>query len=117
MVLDGNELDRIVYDVVQDCSRVRPTREEIAQHVLDHIKMHISDYVVPSIERLVREKRNIEDRDTSRGRPYIYWAAPSSTVVTMPTGPKGEKRHGRRLPSSPYLLGGKETCFNAKMDD
>ncbi len=73
MELDGDELDRIVYKTIQDCSHLALTREEIAQHVLDHIKHHVLQYILPSIERLVETKQVIEDRDVSRGRPYVYY--------------------------------------------
>jgi hypothetical protein len=76
MVLDRAELDRIVYDVIRDWDALRLTREQIADHVLDrmldHIKLHILEYVSPSIDRLLANERVIEDRDSSRGRPDIY---------------------------------------------
>ena len=76
MVLDGNELDRIVYDAIRNRSSSALTREEIAQLVLDHIKLHISEYIMPSIERLRGKDQIIEDRDDSRGRPYTYNVSP-----------------------------------------
>jgi hypothetical protein len=75
MVLDPHEMDWIVYNAIRGCSPLTPTREEIAQLALDHIKLHISEYITPSIERLVKEKRVIEDSDASRGRP-IYSISP-----------------------------------------
>lgn len=76
MVLDAHELDWIVYNAIRSCSPLSPTREEIAQLALDHINLHISEYITPSIERLVKEKRIIEDSDADRGRPYIYRISP-----------------------------------------
>ena len=76
MVLDAHELDWIVYNAIRNCSPLTPTREEIAQLALDHITLHISEYITPSIERLVKEKRIIEDSDASRGRPYVYCISP-----------------------------------------
>ncbi len=73
MELDGGEMDRIVYDIVRECSHLAPTRDEIAQHVLDHLRHHMSQYILPSIQRLVDREQIIEDRDVSRGRPYRYW--------------------------------------------
>jgi hypothetical protein len=72
MVLDAHEMDWIAYNPIRSCSPLTPTREEIAQLALDHIKLHISEYITPSIERLVKEKRIIEDSDASRERPYVY---------------------------------------------
>jgi hypothetical protein len=79
MVLDRAELDRIVYDAISDLSSLKPPPncEEIAASVLDHIKQHILEYVMPSIERLVANEQVIEDRDDSRGRPYVYYLPPS----------------------------------------
>lgn len=76
MVLDAHELDWIVYNAIRSCSPLTPTREEIAQLALDHIKLHISEYIVPSIERLVKEKRIIENSDASKARPYVYSISP-----------------------------------------
>jgi hypothetical protein len=67
-------MDWIVYNAIRSCSPLTPTREEIAQLALDHIKPHISEYIVPSIERLVKEKRIIEDSDA--GRPDVYSISP-----------------------------------------
>jgi hypothetical protein len=76
MVLDVHEMDWIVYSAIRSCGPMTPTREEIAQLALDHIKLHISEYIMPSIERLVKERRIIEDSDGSRGRPYVYRISP-----------------------------------------
>jgi hypothetical protein len=76
MVLDTHEMDWIVYSAIRSCSPLTPTREEIAQLALDHIKLNISEYITPSIERLVKEKRIIEDGDAGRGRPYVYSISP-----------------------------------------
>jgi hypothetical protein len=76
MVLDAHELDWIVYNAIRSCGPLTPTREEIAQLALDHIKLHISEYITPSIERLVKEKRIIEDSDASRGHRYVYRISP-----------------------------------------
>ena len=80
MELDRDELDRIVYDAVFECGQLNPTREEIAQYVLDHIKDHISQYVQPSIDRLLLAKRIDDDRDSSRGRPYTYRILPMRRI-------------------------------------
>jgi hypothetical protein len=48
------------------------TREEIAQSALDYISSNIDIYILASLERLVVAGRIVEDRDATRGRPYIY---------------------------------------------
>jgi hypothetical protein len=76
MVLDAHEMDWIVYNAIRTCGPLTPTREEIEQLALDHIKLNISEYIMPAIVRLVKEKRIIEDSDDSRGRPYVYRISP-----------------------------------------
>jgi len=74
MELCGDELDRIVVEIIRehDASDLRPTREEIAQLVLDYIRPRIRDYVIPSLDRLFLAGVIDEDRDSTRGRPCIY---------------------------------------------
>jgi hypothetical protein len=77
MELCGDELDRIVYDIVRehDATGMTVSRDEIAQLVLDYISPRIADYVIPSLDRLLIAGRIDEDRDSTRGRPYIYFIA------------------------------------------
>lgn len=81
MELDRDELDRIVFEAVRDCGPMHhPTREEIGELVLDHIRSHISQYVQPSIDRLLQAKRIDDDRDCTRGRPYTYRILPMRRI-------------------------------------
>jgi hypothetical protein len=75
MELCGDELDRIVYDILRehDAAGLTVSREEIAQLVLDYISPRIAQYVIPSLNRLFIAGRIDEDRDSTRGRPYIYF--------------------------------------------
>jgi hypothetical protein len=75
MELCGDELDRIVYEIVReaDASGTAVTREQVAQLVLDYVSPRIVEYVVPSLERLFLAGMIDEDRDSTRGRPYIYY--------------------------------------------
>ena len=75
--LDATEMDNIVHSVVRECDYI--TREDLAIQVVDHIRNHISQYILPPIRRLVSQKRIIEDQDASRGRPYIYYV-PQKTL-------------------------------------
>lgn len=72
MELCGAELDRIVLDIVREHAGMRITRQEIAEAVLDYIRPRIMGYVQPSIDRLSLSDEIDEDRDSKRGRPYIY---------------------------------------------
>ena len=75
MELNADAMDTLVYEIVRDCQGLNPPlgREEIYQNVLDHLKEHIAQYVLPSLQKLVENGAIIEDRDVSRGRPYRYW--------------------------------------------
>ncbi len=76
MELSPNRLDTLVLDIIRENSPQHPTREEISQLALDHIKSNISQYIQPSIDRLVRSGQIEDDRDCSRGRPYTYSVPP-----------------------------------------
>lgn len=81
MELNAETMDRLVFEIVRDTTgkglKHPLDREEINQFVLDHITANLSNYVLPSINRLVSNGAIIEDRDDGNihhnGRPYRYW--------------------------------------------
>jgi hypothetical protein len=73
MELNEAELDRIVFEVVSDAKRMEFTREEVARMVLEYIAPRMVQYILPSLDRLAEKGMIIEDRDFTRGRPYIYY--------------------------------------------
>lgn len=79
MELNADAIDTLVYEIVRDWEAVRGDcrsplgREEICQSVLEHLKKHIAQYVLLSLQRLAEKGAIIEDRDVNQGRPYRYW--------------------------------------------
>ena len=70
-------MDDLIFGIVRDLDgngfSYTATRQSISNLVLDHFRDHISDYVLPSIQRLVQSGRIVEDRDDTPGRPYRYF--------------------------------------------
>jgi hypothetical protein len=77
MELDQSSIDNLIFGIVRDLDghgfSKTATRQDINELVLNHFRDHISDYVLPAIQRLVQSERIVEDRDTSQGRPYRYY--------------------------------------------
>jgi len=74
MELNPDRLDGFVRDAVRKNPGLN--REGIMRLVADHV----SRQVFLSIERLVANKEIIEERDTSKGSPYIYSVPPQSPM-------------------------------------
>jgi hypothetical protein len=67
-------LDRVVLEIVREhhAAGMRPTREEIAQLVLDYLSSRVIRDVAHSLDRLLVAGLIDLDRDSSRGRPFVY---------------------------------------------
>ena len=78
MLFDQNELDNLVYDILADCREVDPPldRNEISQHVIDHLSDHMHKFVWAALERLVREGRVVDDRAEGRSAGFRYSLPP-----------------------------------------
>ena len=81
MILGGDELDKIVYEVLVDCRSVNPPldRNEIAQHVIDQLSESIRKEVYASIERMVGNGQILANSG-SDARQYHRYSLPEDAA-------------------------------------
>ncbi len=74
MVLGGEDMDRIVYEILLDCLSVNPPleRNEVAQHVIDQVSDDIRKEVYASLERMVGSGEVVLNLGPGGGRPCRY---------------------------------------------
>ena len=74
MELAGDEFDRLVLKIIREHAYAgfHPTRDDIAQAALDHIRSRIGTDVQRSISRLSASGEIAEERDSIGARPHTY---------------------------------------------
>jgi hypothetical protein len=84
VIINNEELDNLVYEMMQDCSDVNPplTRGEIAQIVMDHLRLNIRNYVFGSLKRLAAKGLLRDDSAASQNEPSHYWTPTAECDVT-----------------------------------
>jgi hypothetical protein len=81
MVWTEAELDAIVYDILLDCRSVTPPleRNEIVQHVVNHLAPQIHKQVCAALTRLISRGLVCDDSGSAEVRPARYRLAACKT--------------------------------------